>query len=151
MVYSILLRIVLLGMLFCVSSTISAAEFTQAKLFFKDFMSLEKRFDPKVAELYSDKAQISMTRLYPDGSQRQMSLTGSQYKPLLRSAMPLAKARGDSSRYDQIVYSQESNGVRIRMRRYSELKKYYSPYSLLVAEESKGQWRIIEEIAQMRP
>ena len=41
--------------------------------------------------------------------------------------------------------------MRISCSRYSELKKYTSPYTLLVGPGRTGQWQILEELSESRP
>ncbi|MEO6463591.1 MAG: hypothetical protein ABIP29_11000, partial [Candidatus Eisenbacteria bacterium] len=74
-----------------------------------------------------------------------------QYKALLRTAMPLAKAKDDRNRYTRVTYAAEGPNVRIKARRYSTLKKYSSPLSLLVGPGETGPWLIREEISESRP
>jgi hypothetical protein len=65
--------------------------------------------------------------------------------------MPLAKLRGDTNTYSEVSYSEEGSKVRIRATRYSNLKKYSSPISLLVAHDDTGRLLIYEEISESRP
>ena len=76
---------------------------------------------------------------------------GSRYKKLLRSVMPLAKARGDTSKFSDVTFTQEDGRVRISCTRYSELKGYSSRFLLLVAQRDGGDWLIVEEISESRP
>jgi len=74
-----------------------------------------------------------------------------QYKALIRQAMPLAKVRGDTSSYSEVTFTEEGSGVRIRALRFSNLKKYSSPLSLLVAPDRSGRWLIREELSESQP
>ncbi|HEX9868133.1 MAG TPA: hypothetical protein VGC99_05975 [Candidatus Tectomicrobia bacterium] len=74
-----------------------------------------------------------------------------EYKSLLRSVMPLAKARGDTNSYTGISYQRQGARVWIRTTRYSALKQYSSPYSLLVGPDVSGTWLIYEERSVTRP
>ena len=65
--------------------------------------------------------------------------------------MPLAKARGDTNTYADISYQQQGAHVWIRATRYSALKQYSSPYSLLVGPDASGTWLIYEEQSVTRP
>jgi len=118
---------------------------------FSQYQSLEKAFDPRAADLYCDSAVIRNVRTYPDGQQRALELPAPKYKALVRAAMPLAKAKGDSSTYSQVTYTPEGNGIRINAMRYSLLKQYSSPISLLVGACNGGQWAILEELSQSQP
>src|SRR5688500_4725614 len=77
----------------------SPAALQKAQALFKVYEDEEGRFDPAVADLYADDAVIRNKRTYPDGQVREMTLPAPKYRELLRAAMPLAKQRGDTSRY----------------------------------------------------
>lgn len=74
-----------------------------------------------------------------------------RYKTLIREAMPLAKARGDRNTFSHVRYIPEGARVRIRASRFSALKNYASPISLLVGPSPTGQWLIYEEVSESRP
>jgi hypothetical protein len=122
-----------------------------AKALFDRYVQLEHAFDPAVADLYADDAVIKNKRTYPDGQVRELAFPAAQYKALIRRAMPLAKARGDTSSYSDITFRDEGSGVRIRATRFSNLKKYSSPLSLLVAPGAGGKWLIREELSESQP
>ena len=105
-------------------------------------VALEHAFDPATSDLYSDDAKIQNTRTYPTGQKRTLTLPAADYKKLIKAAMPLAKARGDTSTYSVIKYSPGKDRVRITCTRFSELKKYSSPLSLLVGPDKDGKWLI---------
>jgi hypothetical protein len=140
----ILVSISIIGIAF------AAAE-EEAKSIFDLYIQLEHAFDAAVADLYADDALIKNKRTYPNGQVKELSLPASQYKALLRQAMPLAKTRGDTSSYSAVTYTKEGSGVRIRATRFSNLKKYSSPISLLVAPDERGQWLIREELSESQP
>ena len=52
---------------------------------------------------------------------------------------------------DHSCRSSQGGNVRISCSRYSELKKYTSPYTLLVGPGRTGQWQILEELSESRP
>jgi hypothetical protein len=123
----------------------------EAKALFGRYVQLERAFDPTAADLYADDAVIKNKRIYPNGQIRELTLAGTQYKALIRQAMPLAKARGDTNSYSNVTFTEEGSGVRIRATRFSDLKKYASPLSLLVGAGVNGQWLIREELSESRP
>jgi hypothetical protein len=108
-------------------------------------------FDPGIADLYADDALIKNTRTYPNGQVRELTMPALQYKMLIRQAMPLAKAKGDTNSYSEVTFDQEGSGVRVRATRFSNLKKYSSPISLLLAPDNSGRWLIREEISESQP
>src|SRR5687767_12144447 len=100
----------------------------QAKALFTRFVEMEQAYDITIADLYADDALIRNKRTYPNGEVRELTIPPAQYKQLIRQAMPLAKSRGDRSTYSKCGYKAEGANVRISCSRYSELKKYTSPY-----------------------
>lgn len=122
-----------------------------AQRLFEQYQSRERAFDPAAADLYCDSAIIRNTRTYPDDTQRTLELPVAKYKSLVRSTMPLARARGDSSDYFGISYQREGANVRITATRYSRLKQYSSPLSLLVGACEGGSWAVLEELSHSRP
>ena len=123
----------------------------EAKALFGRYVQLERAFDPTAADLYADDAVIHNKRTYPNGQIRELTLAGVQYKALIRQAMPLARARGDTNSYSNVTFTGEGSGVRIRATRFSDLKKYSSPLSLLVGPGLDGTWLIREELSESRP
>jgi hypothetical protein len=122
-----------------------------ARTLFGKYQSLERSFDPAAADLYCDTALIRNTRTYPDGQKRTLDLPAPKYKELIRSAMPLAKSRSDYNKYSGVAYAPENGNVRITATRYSVLKQYASPLSLLVGPCKGGAWGVLEELSESRP
>lgn len=122
-----------------------------AEKLFAEYQTRANEFDPTAADLYCDTATIRNTRTYPDGQQRTLELPAPKYKELVRAAMPVAQARGDTNKYSEVAYSQEGTNVRITATRYSELKQYSSPISLLVGPCNGGDWAVLEELSESRP
>ena len=133
------------------AGTSSATSIDDAKVFFDRYVRLEQSFDPAVADMYAEGAFIKNTRIYPTGQVRELTMPANKYKALIRQAMPLAKLRGDTNIYSDITFSKEGSLVRIRAMRFSTLKKYSSPISLLVGPDNTGRWLIHEEISESRP
>jgi hypothetical protein len=129
----------------------STSAVAQAKAFFTKFVEMEQAYDIAIADLYADDAVIKNKRTYPTGEVRELTIPPAQFKQLLRQAMPLAKSRGDRSTYSSCGYKPAGGNVRISCSRYSELKQYTSPYSLLVGPNRAGKWQILEELSQSKP
>lgn len=129
----------------------TADDLGKAKQLFKQYVVLEAAYDPAVADLYADNAVIRNKRTYPTGQVRELTLPAAQYKSLIRTAMPLAKARGDYSTYSETSFTQEDLNVRIRATCFSVLKQYSSPISILIGPDASGKWTILEELSESRP
>ena len=142
---------VLLSLLLFQGDVRADAYVNQAKKLFQKCVQLSNAFDPAVADLYSDSALIRNTHKYPNGSTRVMTLTGKQWKALVRQVMPLAKARNDKDTFSQVTYKRMSGKVKISANRYSLLKKYTSPVTMIVMPDSQKKWHIVEEYSESRP
>lgn len=127
------------------SQALYADPMAEAKTLFSRYAAIETAFDPSVAELYADDAIIKNKRIYPTGQVRELT------KQLIRASMPLAKIKNDYSIYSEIRFKAEGPGVRITAQRFSVMKKYSSPISLLVAPDTNGHWLIREELSESRP
>jgi hypothetical protein len=114
-------------------------------------VQLTEAFDPAITDLYADTAKISNRRLFPDGSSREMSMPAPSYKALLRQVLPVAKEQNDLDRYSEVRYVVEGDNVRITATRYSVMKDYKAPHTLLVGPDTDGTWRILEESGESRP
>jgi len=122
-----------------------------ARQLFDRYVALGAAYDEAVADLYADSAFIKNTRRYPDGQSRSMTMPALTYKSLIRQVMPQAKEAGDLSTYSDVKFIPEGARVRIEATRYSELKKYSSPFALLVGPSEDGTWLIFEEVGESRP
>jgi len=122
-----------------------------ATLLFTKYVNLERGYWPAVGDLYADEAVIRNRRRYPSGEVRELTLTTAQYRAVLQKAMPIARERGDRSRYSDVTYTPEGPNVRITATRYSELKGYSSPVSILVARRADGCWLIYEDLSESQP
>ncbi len=123
-----------------------------AKVLFDKYVQLSDNFDPSLAELYFDEAEIHAYRKYPYGTERAMELKGAQWKQLLTRAMPLAKAQNDKSIFSEVAISNYGNGFKIKANRYSNRKCYTDTgYYMVVAPNDVGKLQIIEEYSETQP
>jgi hypothetical protein len=135
------------------AQSLSADSRAKAEQLWNRYVALEAAFDPAVADLYADDAVIRNRRTYPTGEVREATVPAIQYKTLVRQAIPLARGKNDISRYSDCRYTpgEETGRVRIVCARFSELKNYTSPFSLLVGPGPGGGWLIFEELSESRP
>jgi hypothetical protein len=133
------------------AQSLSADSRAKAEQLWNRYVALEAAFDPAVADLYADDAVIRNRRTYPTGEVREATVPAAQYKALIRQAIPLAKAKNDLSRYSGCAYTAEGPRVRVACARFSTLKNYTSPISLLVGPGPDGAWLIFEESSESRP
>jgi len=130
---------------------LSADARAKAEQLWNRYVALEAAFDPAVADLYADDAVIRNRRTYPTGEVREATVPAAQYKLLVRTAIPVARARNDISRYSGCTYAADGARVRVACARFSTLKNYTSPISVLVGPGPAGAWLIFEEISESRP
>ena len=138
----------------CISwPTFSAPELEQeAKQFLARYVALGHAFDIALANLYADDAVIRIYRRYPHGLERSLEMKGVQWKDLIRTGMPLAKAQNDRSEYKEPSFVVGDGRVRIGATRYSLRKCYWDPeYYFVVARQPDGSLKIIEEYAETQP
>ena len=133
------------------AQSLSADSRAKAEQIWNRYVALEAAFDPAVADLYADDAVIRARRVYPTGEVREATIPAAQYKTLIRQAIPLAKAKNDISRYSGCTYTAAGPRVRIACARFSTLKNYTSPLSLVVGPGPDGRWLIFEESSESRP
>lgn len=122
-----------------------------AEALFERFQALGQAYDPAVADLYCDSALIRNVRTYPTGQQRVMEFPGHSFKEMIRTVMPLAKARGDVSTYSEIQTEAEGANVRMTAVRFSVLKSYSSLVSILIGQCPDGGLGVLEELGESRP
>jgi hypothetical protein len=128
------------------TTTISKGDaIAKAKAFFARYVQLEHAFDPAQADLYRDDAVIVNKRVYPNGKTIETPIPALRYKHYIRTGMAEAKQKGDISNYSNESCTVEGDKVRIKVTRYSVLKKYSSPMSQLVGPDAQGNWVIYEE------
>lgn len=142
---------VLAGLMFTSLALAQAPSMDVAKQIFEQYVALEYAYDPSVADLYADDALIKNKRTYPTGEVREITIPAPKYKALILQSMLLARTRGDRSTYSDVSYTPEGERIRIKASRFSELKKYASPISLLVGPSPSGKWLIYEELSESRP
>ena len=80
------------------------------------------------------------------GLERELKMTGAQWKKLIKKAMPIAKKRGDISNFDKIVFSVFEDKVKIKANRYSALKCYKDDGYYMVIKLFKNKDQIFPTI-----
>jgi len=124
----------------------------EGRAFFERYVALGDAFDPSLADLYLDESRILTLRRYPTGQERKLEMTGTQWKRLVRAAMPVARAKGDRSTYRDVRFEAAGRVLRARADRYSVLKCYWDKnYYMLIARQLDGQLRIVEEYTETQP
>lgn len=126
------------------------ARLEAAKQLFAQFIALEQSYDPAITELYAAEAIVTIRRTFPMGNPSDTVYPGADYKTLLRTLLPAAKANSERNTYSKIAYMLEGDQVRVAAARYSALKGRTSPISLLVGQSPQGKWLIYQELSESR-
>jgi hypothetical protein len=143
-----------LVLMFALSSLQVAAQTpapSSAQELWDDFVELGTGFHPALADLYAEDAVIHLTRRYPDGRTRTLQLTGKEYKPMVRQAMPIARNRGDLDIYSNVHFENLGDRTRITATRYGTLTKYRAPHELIVGNVGSSGWKILKETGESGP
>ncbi|MFC6633389.1 hypothetical protein [Microbulbifer taiwanensis] len=120
--------------------------------FFQIYMQLGESFDANVANLYDDSAKIHAYRVYPHGLERNMELSGAQWKELVKKLMPIARAKNDKSTFSDINILEVEGGYKIKANRYSERKCYTDTgYYMILKNGDDGNLAIFEEYMETKP
>ena len=93
----------------------------EGRTFFERYVVLDESFDAALADLYLDDSRIKTLRRYPTGQERRLEMNGTQWKQLIRAAMPIARAKGDRSEYRNVRFELSGSLLRVRADRYSVL------------------------------
>lgn len=128
-----------------------AAELARGKALFQRYVALEQAFDPALADLYADEAQIVNMKRGANGRQVTVPLPAPQYRQLLLHAMTIARERGDKHIYSELRFTREERGVRVTGLRISLQEKTSSPVSILFGPARDGRWGVLEEVVLSGP
>lgn len=124
----------------------------EGRAFVARYLALNDAFDPSVADLYSDNAQIRALRRHPNGSERSIEMRGTGWKQLIRQTMPLAKARNDRGTLEKLRFEKVEEGLKIRADRYSFMRCYWDRnYFMVIVRENDKVIRVVEEYAETQP
>ena len=122
-----------------------------ARLLWDTYVKLERAFDPKIADLYSDRAVLTNTRRFPDGTSKKLTMSAPEMKKIIVQVAPISKQKGDANTYSDLEITPILGGrTKITVTRYSLMKKYASPMTLIVGPEY-GKCVILEEHCESRP
>ncbi len=120
----------------------------EAQKVFKQYVDLERAYDPLQADLFAPNAVIKDTRLYQDGQNKVLTWNGESYKQIIKAQLPVSRARAEQFNYSQAVFSKEGGNVRMKCSRSSSTKRYAAPLEMVFSAGKNGAWKIIEESMQ---
>lgn len=123
------------------------AALEKAKAFVDTYISMQRTFDPKLADLFSDKAVIKQHQIDQKGKKAEVTIVTAKYKESLRSNFPKQANIKDSQYIDftNVEVKPEGDAFRATGRVSSKLWPVSRPFSLLVKQLDGGGWQIVEE------
>ncbi|MEM9593850.1 MAG: hypothetical protein AAGD06_06280 [Acidobacteriota bacterium] len=113
----------------------------QVRAFFDDFVALRNAFDPSVADLYLPEAKMISLR---DGRDL-IEIPFAEYRESFLLSLPVSKAIGDVSRFENVAVKLHGQGFRITATRYAAVKCATDPKYHLDVVRVGREWRITEE------
>ena len=145
-------KVTLLILTLCSSGLQATEEIEKVSDFFNKYMKLANSYDLSVLSLYADDAKIHTLRTYPHGIQRNLEMTGKQWKQLVSKTIDLAKSQNDRSTMSNVKISKQGTGFKIKADRYSHKKCYTDKdYYLVIEPDLNGSYVIIEEFTATQP
>ncbi len=125
-----------------------------AKIFFESFVEGGENVEPNIVDYFADDAKIIAIRQVGDNEPQRIVTNGRRHKEYLRRAFKRAKIKKltgkKGSSFSDVFYAMEGECVRISALRHSEFRRTETLYSLLVCQDSQGEWRIMEEINEIK-
>lgn len=119
-------------------------EAAEVRALFEEYVERSAAFDPGVASLYAPDARIVSLR---DGAET-IEIRGAEYREMIGRVMPLARKRGDVSRYADVEVARHGDGYRVTATRTSAVKCVDDPDYHLDVAKVDGSWRIVEEYTE---
>jgi len=112
---------------------------------------LGDQFDPAVAELYEDEAEILGAVVSLDGFKKRFAYEGWQWKKSIKKVMPRAKAENFKSTYSNITVTKLKTTYQIKADRYS-VKKCYTDneYYMIIKPKNDGGFGIVKEYVEIK-
>ncbi|MBN2235198.1 MAG: hypothetical protein JW706_08605 [Opitutales bacterium] len=137
---------------FVMAPVCHALDQSDVQAFFERYQRLLNAFNPDVTELYSDDASIASLRHYPNGRKRVIEMTGKQMKAMVKMMMPVARSRGDISRFSNVEIKIKDGWAKVSAERYSVMRNYTDKgYHMIVKETQGGGLLIVREYSETQP
>jgi hypothetical protein len=129
----------------------AAGTIADGKAFITAYIVLSNNYRASLGDLYADDAALRLTARLPDGTSREVSLSGAQYKAMLPRVIPLARRRGEQVQFSDIRYTSEGEDrLRITALRHALADGYSVPHVMVIVRDGLGRWVIVEEAGEAR-
>ena len=131
----------------CLLSTAVMAGETPEDFFYR-YTTLSNDFDPDVAKLYANSAEVRVFRMQAQRPRDALHMAGWQWKRHLAKVLPDAQAENDRSEYENIEVTRVARGYKIKADRYSTLTCHTDrAYFMVISPDGSGSYAIEEEYA----
>lgn len=141
----LLLLIIIIGGL-----GVFASEKQDALSFFNSYVQASNNYSPTLLSMYSDNAKIIRQVVKPDGTLVNVPFSMHDYKKQLRLSSKIAKIKNYKNYYSNISVTKVANGYKIDALRKPSLSDYRLKASVVVQQQSGGNWLIVEELMQTK-
>ncbi len=115
---------------------------------FRKYHNYELTYDPAIVDLYSQKADIQVTKVHQSGKKQVERLSTKGYMKLRRDTDTPRNGKFVTT-YSDVAYKVEDDGVRITgQAEYSKARynrPFKGPWTILVKPDGDGNWLIAEE------
>lgn len=123
----------------------AAVSVEEGRAFFDRYVALSQAFAQELETLYDPEARIRTVRHSSEGD-KELEVTGAQWKEAIAVALPLAKRAGEVNRFTDVSVSARPSGAEIKAKRYSVTRcTLDTDYQLLVGRNDAGALQIVEE------
>lgn len=126
------------------------ASLERARQVIETYVSLERAYDPRLADLYADEAVIKANQVGPNGQSQWVTAQGWQYKKMIRDAMPGFRAQGYKASYSGARYEMAGKNVRVSVMQSVDKAHSPSPIQWTIGPGRTSQWLILEEVSVRR-
>lgn len=127
-----------------------ASEKQDALNFFNSYVQASNNYSPTLLNMYSNNAKITRQVVKPDGTLVNVPFSVIDYKKQLRLSSKIAKIKGYKNYYSNISVTKVTNGYKIDALRKPSLSDYKLKSSMVVQQQSDGNWLIVEELMQTK-
>jgi hypothetical protein len=126
------------------------ASLERARQVIESYVTLERAYDPRLADLYADEAVIKSNQSGPNGESQWATAQGWQYKKMVRDAMPKFRSMGFKASYSGARYEMAGKNVRVSAVQYVDKSRSSNPIQWTIGPGRTSQWLILEQVTVQR-
>lgn len=126
------------------------ATLERARQVIESYVTLERAYDPRLADLYADEAVIKSNQVDASGEPTWITVQGWKYKRMIREAMPKSRSTGYRASYTGARYELYGKNVRVSVTQYVDRTRSSNPIQWVIGPGRTSQWLILEETSVRR-